>query len=184
MSNEIWKDIKYYEGIYQISNIGRVKRLKRSLKRKDGKMYSVKEKILKTSYDRDGYLFITLRKDEKHKGFRVHRLVAQAFISNITSKETINHLNGIKDDNRVENLEWCTRSENNKHARKNGLNEVKGERCHLSKVTENEVYIIKGLLKHTTLSQKEIAKIFNVDQTNISCIKNNKTWKHIKLEDI
>ena len=96
---EIWKDIRDYEGLYQISNIGNVK----SLNYKQ----TGREKILKPSVDKDGYLFVCLCKNRKVKPFKVHRLVAQAFISNPNNYPQVNHKNEIKDDNRLENLEWC-----------------------------------------------------------------------------
>lgn len=96
---EKWKDIEGYENLYQISNMGRVKSL--------GNDKSRREKILKGSKDRVGYLFIRLNKEGKVKTFKIHRLVAQAFIPNSDNLLQVNHINEIKDDNRVENLEWC-----------------------------------------------------------------------------
>ena len=96
---EIWKDIKDYEGIYQVSNKGRVKSLGNDRKRK--------EKILKPVKNGKGYLRVMLSKKGKIKGWLVHRLVGDAFITNPFNLPQINHINEIKEDNRVENLEYC-----------------------------------------------------------------------------
>ena len=106
-NNEIWKPIKDYEGLYEISNLGRIK-----------SRYFQENKILKSDCNR--YAKIDLRKNKVRKGFLVHRLVAEAFIPNIENKPQINHKNKIKLDNKVENLEWVTSSENIIHAFENG----------------------------------------------------------------
>ena len=103
--NEIWKPVKDYEGLYEISSLGRVKNLNY---RGTGK-----EKILKNTEDRKGYSTISLRKNEKRKLLKVHRLVAEAFIPNPESKPCVDHINTIRNDNRVENLRWVTNKENN-----------------------------------------------------------------------
>lgn len=104
MNKEIWKDIKDYNGLYQISNLGRVKSLGNSATRK--------EKIRKLKTDKKGYYIINLFKNGKTKNYRVHRLVAEAFIPNPENKPEIDHINTIRCDNRVENLRWVTPKEN------------------------------------------------------------------------
>ena len=105
MEEEIWKPIKGYEGLYEISNLGRVK----SLNYKG----TGKEKILKNTENSKGYLMVCLTKNGKQKLFKIHRLVAEAFIPNPENKPCIDHINTIKNDNRVENLRWVTNEENN-----------------------------------------------------------------------
>lgn len=106
---EIWHDIPGYEGEYQASNLGRIKSISRLIQRGINP-YTSKEVILKQQTDRNGYRFVILHK----KLCLVHRLIGMAFLPN--PKETINHINGNKADNRIENLEWATRSENTRHA--------------------------------------------------------------------
>lgn len=119
-ANEIWKDIIGYEGLYQISNYGRIKSIERKVKYNNS-FRNVKEKIRKSFIGNQGYERIELSRDRKNKKYNVHRLVAETFIPNLFNKETVNHKNGIKTDNKVENLEWATRSENELHAYKTGL---------------------------------------------------------------
>lgn len=111
---EVFKDIAGYEGLYQVSNLGRVKSLPR-------KRTINKERILKPKLNKNGYLEVALCKNSQYKMWRVHKLVANAFISNPENKSQINHINGRKEDNRAENLEYCTASENIKHAWDKGL---------------------------------------------------------------
>ena len=126
---EIWKDIKDFEGIYQVSTFGRIKRLSRKTINEGllgkNKELQLKEIILKPSTITKGYRGITLTKDKKRYPKKVHRLVAEAFIPNPNNKPQINHIDCNKSNNNVNNLEWCTNSENQKHAFKNGLNSSK-----------------------------------------------------------
>lgn len=104
---EIWKDVVGYEGLYQVSNLGRVRSLDRIINHR-----KLKGKILSQAYDTKGYLFVNLSKNNVAKPKRVHRLIANAFIEKINGKDYIDHINGIRDDNRIENLRWCTHQEN------------------------------------------------------------------------
>jgi hypothetical protein len=172
---EIWKDVVGYEGLYQVSNLGNVKRL--SVNKLNGRFFSIcKEKILKDKKNKYGYVNITLTNDGNVKTFLSHRLVAIAFIPNLKNKPCVNHINGIKYDNRVENLEWVTAKENTKHAYDTGLQKsVKGELHCQSILTEKKVLEIRA----SNLKQKDLAVIYNVGYKLISQIKLRKTWKHI-----
>lgn len=109
---EVWRDIAGYEGQYQVSNLGNV----RTLSDRHGN-----QRLIKPGKDSKGYLRIGLVKNGQRKTFSVHRLVAQAFIPNPLNLPEVNHVKGIKDDNRASELEWTTSSENMTHAFKTGL---------------------------------------------------------------
>ena len=106
--NEIWKDIEGYEGLYQISNLGRVKSCSKLHSVKKGGTYMSKERILVPGKDKEGYLHVRLSKNWKVKLCKIHRLVALAFIPNPENYPIINHIDEIKTNNCVNNLEWCS----------------------------------------------------------------------------
>lgn len=112
---EIWKAIPEYEGLYEISNYGRVKSLSRDIKHDFIKNYKLKESFLSKSCDNLGYVRYTLRKNGKRKTFTAHRLVALLFIKNINNYKFINHKNQNKEDNYYKNLEWVNHRENISH---------------------------------------------------------------------
>src|SRR3954451_6535865 len=127
---EVWKDIKGYEGRYIISNAGNV--------------LSYKGKLIKLRAAINGYLRVWLNNEHGYKAFSVHRIVSAHFIPNHYNKPFVNHINGSKTDNRVANLEWCTQSENMRHAFLSGLQKPNdGERNGQSKLTYNQVEVIR-----------------------------------------
>lgn len=184
VDKEEWKNIIGYEGLYQVSNLGNVKKLENYVTQVDvnGNEYTrfFKEKILKQNSKESEYKNVHLRKDLKNKTFKTHRLVAIHFIPNPDNKPEVNHINGIKSDNRVKNLEWCTSSENSKHALKTGLTKIQyGSETTNSKLTEIQVLEIRKLYETTNMTNSEIGKLFGVNQPAISKIVHRKTWKHI-----
>ena len=163
---EIWKDIEGYEGLYQVSNIGRVKSLT------TGNLKALT--LFKNSYHK-----LVLYKHNKQSTFYIHQLVAKAFIHNPDNKITINHIDGNKLNNNVNNLEWTTYLENMTHAIKNNLINNVGESNRGSKLSESQVIEIDNIIKNKKISQEKIAKLFNVNATTIHNIKYRKKWKYL-----
>lgn len=170
-SPEIWKPIHNFEGWYEASNAGFIKRLKR------GKG-SRGEHILKAHLDRNGYLQVELHKNGIGYHLHMSRLVAGAFLGQCPDKLEVNHINGIKTDNRVENLEYVTRSQNQKHAYANRLHVAKqGDEHWKSKLTLPDVAEIRRLLKDSNLTMIEIATLYGVDDAVISQINTGRSWR-------
>lgn len=157
---EIWKS--FADG-YEVSTAGNIKSTKRH-----------EPHLLKPTTDRKGYLRVCLQIGGEQKTFKVHRLVAQAFIPNTENKREVNHLNGIKTDNRVENLEWVTPSENIRHAFATGLS-AQGEVNYNAKLTNEQIVYIRN--NPNGLKTCALAEKFGVDQTTISAIQLGKRYK-------
>ena len=124
---EIWKDIKDYEGLYQVSNIGKVRSLDRVVQGKLGSLRTLKGKELSATDNGKGYLKVALQTNGRstRKIYKVHRLVAETFIPNPLNKPEVNHIDCDKTNNHVSNLEWSTSSENSSHAYNNDLKNIK-----------------------------------------------------------
>jgi hypothetical protein len=173
---EIWLDVIGYEGLYQVSNLGRVKSLERFIYAGFHNILR-KERILKMNISKDGYLRVSLSNNGE-KTIAIHRLICLSFIPNPLNKPTVNHINGIKTDNRLCNLEWATRSENSLHAFKNGLSVgMIGEKHPKSKLTEKQVIEIRN--NYHNLSHKKIGEIYGVSRRAICDIRLGRNWKHI-----
>jgi hypothetical protein len=178
---EVWKDIKGYEGLYQISNLGIVKSLVRkvvSVKKKKH-MRTTKERILTNVINAQGYYMINLNINGTSKTCKIHRLVAKTFIPNPDNKCCINHIDGDKLNNEVINLEWVTHQENSKHAHKMGLTNNSGSKNGNSKLTEKDVLEIRELYDKGNTTYQKISEIYNVTSAMINDIINRKNWKHI-----
>lgn len=148
----IWKEVAGYEGKYFVNDCGQV--------------WTVHQSRLLKGYDMQGYRCYRLSKNGRENTLRAHRLVGAAFIPNPLNKPCINHINSVRDDNRIANLEWVTLSENGLHADRMGRLKYKfGENCNLSKYSDEFVRQILELNK--TVSQAEIGRRFNIPVNTI-----------------
>lgn len=150
-----------------VSDLGRIKSLARPTQRKE---------IMLRPGDSYGYNFVVLRRGHGPRHFKVHRLVAIAFLPNPKNKRTVNHKNMIKKDNRIENLEWATDSENLKHAFLNGRRAMVGIRNGRAKFTARQV---RSIRRNTTLTLSGLAKWYGVAYHSIRKIKRNISYKNI-----
>ena len=167
LDGELWCDIGGYEGLYQISNYGRVKSTNRR-----------KEHILRPCLASNGYLNFCLSKGGVHKPAYCARLVAIAFIPNIEDKPEVNHVDGHPMNNSVSNLEWSTQSENQKHAYKIGLQVApQGAERHDSKLTVEQVLFIRENANRFT--QRELAVRFGIRQSLVSRVQLGKGYKNV-----
>ncbi len=169
--DEVWKKIKNWP--YKVSNYGRVKR--------NSSDYNSTYigKILKPGLIRGGYLMVVLCKNGKRKNSLVHRLVIESFLGPCPKGKEVNHIDGIKINNEIWNLEYVTRSENHKHAYKLGLERQDGENNNNSKLTKNQVRKIRKLYNDEEYSHSELSEMFGVKTQSISKIINYKRWKHV-----
>lgn len=179
---EVWKDVAGWEGLYQVSNLGRVKSLPRKVPYPRGQgWYSVKGKILKPQVNaKTGYLMVNLKYGGELERKSIHRMVAELFIPNPQRLPEVNHRDGDKTNPHVLNLEWATESDNAIHAYATGLIKiVVGEAVSSAKLTEVQVLQIRELCKQSGARDELIAQSFNVSRKCIAKIRTRETWKHI-----
>lgn len=176
---EIWKAIKGYEGFYEASNKGRVRSLDRFVPTARGGR-NLKGVVLQPAIDNWGYPHVSMRIDGKSRTFKIHRLIALTFIGDCDKMDQVNHKNGIKTDNKVENLEWCTASFNVQHSYDTGLNKgCSGEINGKTTLSEEEVISIYKLTQNTKYSQRIIAEMYNTSRSTVGKIKLKMTWKYL-----
>lgn len=192
MQEEVWKDVVGYEGIYQISNTGRVKSLARAntyfnpyAGRDCTRFYQ--ERLMKLKLSRTGYVVAHLRDEANSKESwpPVHRLIAEAFIENPNDKPTVNHKDGVKANNHLSNLEWATHSENTQHAFDTGLAKPcrtqksrVGSASHQAKLTEQQVLEIRQL-REDGMTLVSIAGRYGIVFSQVDRICKRESWKHI-----
>jgi len=176
VEKEFWKDIPGYEGIYQASSFGRIKSLAKIVNHNSGGKRKVAEKIFNIRLNAYGYCVVTVYSKGEMKSKRSNRLVALTFIPNPENKPYVNHISGIKTDDRPNNLEWCTAQENSIHAVKMGLlknSSMRGEKHNTFKLTFKEVTEIRRL-KSDGGDLKNISESFNISKDHASKIINLK----------
>lgn len=180
MNAEIWKPVIGYEAEYEVSNSGKVRSLDTIQRRSNGRTicnFKIKGKILKPykTGRNGGYLTVSIH----GKNHKVHRLVAEAFIPNPDNLPQVNHIDGNKNNNTIENLEWVTNLENMRHAFETGLHLV-GENVYNSKLTAEQVKAIREEYTPKTRGKgaKSLAKKYGVSDITIRNIIKGRKWKH------
>lgn len=171
MEKEIWKSVKGYEGLYEISNHGRLKKLAKSWKCGWNTTINREESITLGNKNSYGYLDFDFCKNGSSKKTKIHRVVAQHFLPNPDDHRVINHIDGDKTNNHVSNLEWCSHKTNNEHAYINKLRKPK--------LTNEEVINIREMYATGKYSIPRLATLHNVHYGTIQCVVTRKTWKHI-----
>lgn len=180
---EIWKQVVGHEGLYEVSSLGNLKTFNWK--------GTGQTRIMKPAKDHKGYLRTMLVKDKIAKTIKMHRIIAQAFLPNPENKATVNHKNGIKDDNRVDNLEWHTYKENTHHAIQNGmfyfrpkselakLPRCKGEGKPNTKLTDADVLSIRERFKPKKVTRQMLADEYGIAAATVKDIILRKSWKHL-----
>jgi hypothetical protein len=165
---EIWKTL--IDGEYEISNLGRIKSLAREYLNSVGNIMPLKERILSATLNNYGYLRVSLNFNGHQKTEKIHRLVAITFLDNPNNLPEVNHKDGNKQNNRVENLEWCNRAYNNRHALDNGLKKTK--------LKESDILEIRRKASEGT-PLRQLAKSYAIVEGTIWNIVNYKIWKQV-----
>lgn len=177
LPGEVWYDIFGFENLYSVSNLSRVKSLKKRVKRKDGIMMFLGERLVKVHKTKDGYLMARISKDNKASNILIHRAIAMAVILNPNSLPEVNHKDGVKTNNLPLNLEWVSHKNNMVHAAVTNLfkDMPKGVSIWCASLSETDVLMILGSKE----PYSKIAKQYGVTASTVCSIKTGKTWNHI-----
>lgn len=171
---EVWKPIFRYGGMYEVSSRGRIRSYK------NGRWLPLKEpRLLKPTVNKEGYRYVQLRRDGKTYAHKVSILVATTFLPNPMGLPIVNHCDGVKTNDAMTNLEWCTQGHNLRHAYRTGLKiPVRGEQSPHAKLSRQDVRTIRRMGKQQ-YSLREIADCYPVSHTTIKKILSLSKWKHV-----
>lgn len=181
---EVWKDVVGYEGYYQVSNLGAIRSIDRLVKYPNSKYINgdgvrrFKGKLLIPLINHGGYSQVTLRKEGIQKTHTVHRLVAEAFLPIDINRKHVNHKDGNRSNNVLENLEWCTAKENIQHASSRDMMGRKGEAAHRAKLTNQIVLDMRTLYNNGSVI-KDIMKIYKTSYNTTYTVVTKRSWRHI-----
>jgi hypothetical protein len=175
---ELWVDVIGYKGEYQLSNKGRLRSPERVVFYKNGRKRTYPYREQTVFINTSGYPSVGLSKNKKQRQWLLHRLLAIHFKPNPDNKPFINHINGVKTDFSLSNIEWCTHVENCKHAFSIGLSDIHGERHPIAKLNNDAVYDIRKNCKDTS-NAKEYATKYGVNPATIKDVIWRRTWTHI-----
>lgn len=186
-NNEIWKDIPGFEGYYQASNLGNIKSLDRTIATKNrwgqDNPRKYKGKAIKPQFSKVGYYVVKLNTGKFSRSYYIHHLVMKSFTPNPDPirLSNINHKDGNKLNNRLENLEWCTPKQNTRHGIEMGLTPVpgKGTDNPRAQLVEEQVHQIRDLYKTNQYTYNQLGNMFNVSKHTIADIVLKRNWQHI-----
>jgi hypothetical protein len=159
MNTEIWKPVIGFEGRYEVSSLGRIKALAREIQYSDGRRGRLAEKMIRGSRMNAGYISVTF--DSKTRRF-VHQVVAEAFLGVSEYRQTVNHKDGNKLNNCINNIEWATYKENNDHARRTGLNNQHAEKSNLHKYSDQFIQAVRNVHARYAPKYEELGEMFGL----------------------
>lgn len=170
---EEWRDVEGYEGLYQVSNEGRVRSLPRTIETSNRQSRTYGGRVIHGCMSSTGYRVVTLSKKARSS---IHRLVASAFVPNPDNKPCVNHINGDKTDNRPENLEWCSYSENEKHAYNIGLKHKSPKAGRQRRFTDEQIRTIRQSCE----PMAHLARKYGVSETTVKYIKTRRIYSEVE----
>jgi hypothetical protein len=181
VTKEEWREALYWEGLYEVSNMGRVRNIQRWVKSKSTGRKFLPVVVRKLQLNRYGYPVACLNGKAKVVLKSVHRMVVETFIGPIPDGMQVNHMDGNKENNHLDNLEVCTGSQNQLH-RHRVLGQHQGEHHPLSKLKERDIHLLRTMYADG-FTQQQIADNFGVDRTCISLIVRGKNWSWLKTPE-